>query len=126
MLNMNRIGVIRNSYQGKYTRVLCVCSGGVLRSPTMAWILSQEPYNYNTRACGISKEYALIHIDEALVLWADEIVCANHDHYAYVTSEKRFEYGLRNKLVLDLGIPDTYAYRDPELVELIRERYQPC
>lgn len=119
MINMNRMSVAKNQFQGEYKRVLCVCSGGVLRSPTMAWLLSQEPYNFNTRACGISEEYALIHIDEALVLWADEIICANTDHYWYVT--KNFD--VANKHVMDLRIPDIYAYRDPELVELIRERY---
>ena len=31
----------------KHRRVLCVCSAGMLRSATMAWVLSNSPYNFN-------------------------------------------------------------------------------
>lgn len=45
MIDMNRLAIARNGYQGSYKRVLTVCSGGVLRAPTAAWVLGQEPYN---------------------------------------------------------------------------------
>jgi len=60
----NRIHNSSNPYQGKFKRVLCVCSAGLLRSPTTAFVLSQEPYNYNTRAAGIVDDYALVPVDE--------------------------------------------------------------
>lgn len=44
---MNRQAIdkwARNSYQGDYRKVLCVCAGGRLRSPTAAVVLSQAPY----------------------------------------------------------------------------------
>ena len=72
---MNRLANSSNRWQGKYKRVLCICSAGLLRSPTAAFVLSQEPYNYNTRAAGLTKEFALIPVDEVLLNWAQEVVC---------------------------------------------------
>lgn len=76
---MNRLANSSNIYQGKFKRVLCVCSAGLLRSPTAAFVLSQEPYNYNTRAAGLIKEFALVPVDEVLIRWADEIVCMSNE-----------------------------------------------
>ena len=76
-VHRNRLGNVNNGFQGKFRRVLCVCSAGLLRSPTLAEILSQPPYNFNARAVGIAKEFALIPIDMAHVAWADDIVVFN-------------------------------------------------
>jgi predicted protein tyrosine phosphatase len=114
---MNRLGNSKNSFQGGYKRVLCVCSAGLLRSPTAAVVLSQAPFNYNTRAAGLEKTYALINVDEVLLHWADEIVC--------MTDEQKEVLETRtDKPVICLGIRDSYAYRDPELIDLIRSRYE--
>ena len=69
-IHRNRLGNVSNGFQGKFRRVLCVCSAGLLRSPTLAEILSQPPYNFNTRAVGIAKEFALIPIDMAHAAWS--------------------------------------------------------
>lgn len=58
--------IAQNPYQGQYKRVLCVCSGGILRSPTAAWVFSNEPYSFNTRAAG-TESFALIRLDPALI-----------------------------------------------------------
>lgn len=79
MIDYNRQSVIANPYQGKYKRVLCVCSGGVLRSPTAALMLSLPGFDCNTRAAG-TEDYALVKVDEALIIWAQEIVCMTEDH----------------------------------------------
>jgi predicted protein tyrosine phosphatase len=55
------------------------------------------------------------------LVWADEVVCADTEHAQVVTK-------LLGKLELDtrvvnLGLPDIYDYRDPELVELIKVGY---
>ena len=60
MIKRNQMGVIFNAYQGKHKKVLTVCSAGCLRSPTAAHILSSDPWNFNTRAAGISLEYAIV------------------------------------------------------------------
>lgn len=49
---INRAFVIGNSAQGRFRKVLCVCSAGVLRSPTAAWVFSNAPFNFNTRSAG--------------------------------------------------------------------------
>jgi len=40
---MNRIFSNIDDIEGDYKRVLCVCSAGLLRSPTMAWVFGKEP-----------------------------------------------------------------------------------
>ena len=113
------MGNAKNYFQTDVKKVLCVCSAGLLRSPTMAWVLSQEPYNYNTRAAGITEEYALIPVDDVLLYWADEIVVAE-DWMIEELGRIRKE----DKPVYSLQLPDEYEYRNPELVELIKERYE--
>ena len=83
----------------------------------MAIVLSQAPYNYNTRAVGIDGEFALIHIDDVLVQWADEIVCAGYNQFIYVTEK------WPDKTTINLNIPDSYDYRDNELMEMIKRKY---
>lgn len=122
MIARNSMAVIKNSYQGNATKVLCVCSGGVLRSPTAAWIISNEPFNFNTRSCG-DKEYALIPLSEELVAWADEIVVMDEWHAKSVKEkliEAGYEPGYREIHVLN--VPDDYDYRDPELVRILTEK----
>lgn len=119
---MNRIHNSTNPFQGKYKKVLCVCSAGLLRSPTTAVVLSQEPYNYNTRAAGITAEYALIVVDTVLLEWADEIVCMEPRQKAAI-NERLNKLQAIGKPVVCLDIPDQYRYRDEELIALIKERY---
>ena len=114
-------GIYSNSYQGDYKRVLTVCSANMLRSPTMAHVLSAEPYNFNTRSAGIAG-FALIPVTEELLLWADEVVCADTEHALYIR-DKLMQYQL-DKPIVNLNIPDIYEYRNPELIELIKERYE--
>ena len=109
-----------NSFQGDYKRVLTVCSANMLRSPTMAHILSAEPYNFNTRSAG-TESYAVIPVTEDLLLWADEVVCADTEH-AQVVTKRVGKLGLDTRVV-NLGLPDIYDYRDPELVESVKVRY---
>lgn len=116
MSEMNRMYNCKNPYQGKYKRVLCVCSAGLLRSPTTALVLANEPFNYNTRAAGLDTDHALIAVDDVLLEWADEIVC--------MTKSQEGELKLKtDKLVVCLNIPDSFAYRDSRLVTLIKNNY---
>lgn len=116
-----RIGNCSNRHQGGYKKVLAVCSAGMLRSPTIAWVLGQDPYGYNCRAAGFVTDYALVKVDDVLLSWADEVVCADFEHKLYV--QDQFDRLGLNKPVVDLNLPDIYEYRDPELVKLIKERY---
>lgn len=114
---MNRAWNCKNPYQGKYKRVLCVCSAGLLRSPTVAWVLSNEPFNFNTRAVGIDLGHALIPLDDVLLEWADEVIVM--DEYQQKVLQERTK-----KPVVNLRIGDNFEYRDKGLVTIIRMRYQ--
>lgn len=115
--HMNRMANCRNEFQGEAMRVLCVCSAGLLRSPTAAVVLSQEPYNYNTRAAGLTPEFALIPVDHVLLNWADVIVCMSADQ------ARELSQMAPGTTVVNLDIPDQYAYRDPELMRMIAAQF---
>lgn len=115
-------GNLSNGYQGAYKRVLCVCSAGMLRSPTMAHTLCKAPYNYNTRSVGIEDSYALNTLTVDLVTWADEIVCADKEHEDAVKEFMHRNY-ISPRPIKCLYIPDIYEYRNPKLIKLIKERY---
>lgn len=115
----NRLHNASNPYQGDYKKVLCVCSAGLLRSPTVAYVLSQEPYNFNTRAVGLDADFALIVIDKVLVHWADEIIVMTERHIREI--EQKFNPTCP---IINLDISDSFNYRDSELIKLIKERYR--
>jgi predicted protein tyrosine phosphatase len=120
---MNRLGNTNNRYQkvATYKRVVCVCSAGLLRSPTAAFVLSQEPFNCNTRAVGLIPEFALIPLDQVLLDWADQFVCMTREQ-ADAVQEMLDSIKLETRVVC-LDIPDNFGYRDPELMRMITERY---
>lgn len=117
----NGYGVHSNSFQGDYKRVLTVCSANMLRSPTIAHVLSAEPYNFNTRSAG-TESYALIPVTEDLLMWCDEVVCADTEHVMWVRN-KMMEWMI-DKPIIDLQIPDHYEYRNSKLIEMIKENYE--
>lgn len=114
---MNRLANCHNHFQGSYKKVLCVCSAGLLRSPTAALVLSQEPFNFNTRAAGLDENFALIPVDKVLLEWCDEIVCMTQLQETILQSKTK-------KPIKCLEIPDNYAYRDKNLIYMIKDRYQ--
>ena len=125
----NRLANTRNPYQGDLKKALCVCSAGLLRSPTIAHVLSNPPYNYNVRAAGVEAEYALIPVDDALLLWADVIVCAEEWHKKTVIGMlKEHKYvdpeGEVIKEVIALNIPDNYETRSLPLLNIIQTKLE--
>lgn len=122
MNDMNRIWNVANPYQRQleFKRVLCVCSAGLLRSPTAAFVLSNPPFNYNTRAAGL-EDYALVPLDRVLIEWADEILVMNEYQRDRIWAEFP---NAGNKQIVVLDIEDNYSYRDPVLMDLIASRYQ--
>jgi predicted protein tyrosine phosphatase len=86
-------------------------------------VLSQEPYNFNTRAAGATGDFALIPVDEVLLTWAEEVVCMSEEQAEAIRYLLKV-LGLYNPpRVIALDIPDNFRYRDPQLVEMIKERY---
>lgn len=120
MRYMNRLANVSNRFQGSAKRVLCVCSAGLLRSPTAANVLHKE-YGFNTRACGASEEYALIQLDEVLIAWADELVFV--EQRVYDMAWDNYKDLLKNKKNVVLNVPDMYEWGDPKLEAIIKEQY---
>lgn len=111
-----------------YKRVLCICSGGLLRSPTHAYALSQDPFNFNTRSAGIDTYHCLTAVDDVLVEWADEFVVMDVgqkrqllDRYGDAIVSSHRPKG--SALIVVMNIPDRFQYRDPQLIDLIKSRY---
>ena len=114
----NRKWNAKNPHQGTRTKCLCVCSAGLLRSPTTAVILANDPVNFNTRAVGLERDFALIPIDDVLIDWADVVVCMNIDQSITIS-----ETGFTGK-IYNFQIPDNFEYMDPELIRIIQMRVQ--
>lgn len=117
----NRIWNCKNPYQGASKKVLCVCSAGLLRSPTAAKVLWKE-YGYNTRACGLDAGHALIPIDDVLITWADEIVVMTESQKEWL--HRRFFKDREPFTVISLDIEDSFAYMDENLVKAILTNYK--
>lgn len=111
-MRMNAIYNCKNPFQGEAKRILCVCSAGLLRSPTLAGELYKR--GYNTRAAGVH-DYALVEVDEVLLMWADTIIFVNKD-LKYAIEDR-----LLNKHVIEMNIPDSFEFRHPKLVEIINQ-----
>jgi len=120
--SLNQLSNTDNKYQTEAKRVLCVCSAGMLRSPTLANILHKE-YGYNTRACGSSKPWALIPITEALIVWADQIVFVNKDNYLELDQEERDCIKETGADVVHLNIEDDFPWNDTSLVQQLKHEY---
>ncbi len=118
----NQMANITNPYQGSTKKVLCVCSAGLLRSPTLANVLN-ESLGYNTRACGTAENFALIPITEALIHWADEIVFVDEDCKAYLSEEAKEEIQIGDAKVVTLDIEDSHNYNSLTLRVSLLEEY---
>lgn len=117
---MNRMTNSGNRYQGDRKKVLCVCSAGLLRSPTAAHILSSPPFNFNTRAAGVVEDYALIHADQVLINWADVIICME----PWMEETIRSSHVAKNKSIYCLNIKDDYPYMDDSLVAEMEMKFK--
>lgn len=117
----NQLANTKNQYQGDTWKVLTVCSAGLLRSPTAANILHKE-YGFNTRACGVAKDFALIPLSQALIEWADEIVFMCEENYTDMDEEET--KAVDEKVVTVLNIPDDYNWGDKELEQSILFQYK--
>lgn len=119
-VSRNAQGVCFNHFQGESRKVLCVCSAGCLRSPTAASVLHTE-YGYNTRSAGVEEEYAIVPVTARLLMWADEIVCME-SWQAQEVHEMLAKMDIQ-RYVVCLNIEDDFSYMQPELVDLIKQRY---
>ena len=119
MLGNNRHHNANNPGQGDFKRVLCICSAGIFRSPTAAEVLTQE-YGYNCRSVGAVRQFAPFQLDTNALWWADEIVCMEQEHVDLIHA---FHEPDEDTPIIVLDIPDHFEFRDPKLIELIKQKY---
>lgn len=118
----NQLANVGNKFQSSAPKVLCVCSAGLLRSPTLANILYLN-YGYNTRAVGTDKEFALIPITQALIWWADEIVFVNFESYNSLDQEEKDEIEEVGVTKTILNVEDDFDWMDATLRYQLLEQY---
>lgn len=118
----NQLANVGNRFQTKTKKVLCVCSAGLLRSPTLANVLNLK-YGFNTRAVGADKEFALIPITQALIWWADEIVFVNFEAFSSLDQEEKDEIEEVGVTKTILNIEDDFDWMDANLRSKLLEQY---
>lgn len=109
-----------NKYQGNSVKVLCVCSAGALRSPTLANVLYIE-YGYNTRSCGSDDNFALIPLSTALIEWADIVVFVHCD---CLPDPEVLDFIRERVNIRTLDIPDHYDWDDNTLKRICKEQWE--
>jgi len=113
-----------NEFQGPRKRLVFVCSAGMLRSPTAAYVATT--LGYNARSCG-SANYALIPLSVNLIEWAETIYFVNEENYyeALDNFQDHSEYFemIQTKAVI-WDIDDIYNYNDYSLKENIKRRLE--
>lgn len=114
----------RNQFEGPRKRVLCVCTAGMLRSPTIAWVLANHPWGFNTRAAGLIDRYALIPVTPRLLTWAEEIVCVSEEYASHIRGFFRFGSPETPPIIHVFPIPDQYDSMTPELIGIVRRMAQ--
>jgi predicted protein tyrosine phosphatase len=96
-------------------RLLFVCTMCQNRSPTAAALFREE---HETKCAGTDCWDHQV-TSEAL-RWADIIFAMEEEHRDKLLSE--FPDDLKGKRLVVLGIPDAYAYGDPELERLLLQK----
>lgn len=118
----NRLRNASNRLQGHFKRVLCVCSASVARSPTLAELLSRDPFNFNTRAVGVDDNSAVIPIDIVHIKWADEICVMEEYHRLHVQDMlTQLDDGWVRPIHV-FNVPDIYGFRHPQLIQILMEK----
>lgn len=103
-----------NQYQGNATRLLFVCSVGMLRSPTAADVATGM--GFNARSCG-TDSMSLIPLSANLIMWADKIVFMNRENYEQAMHTFRntgYEEDIETKKSF-IHVDDDYNRDDPQL-----------
>lgn len=118
----NRMHNADNPHQTNTERVLCLCAASLLRSPTCANVLYKE-FGLNTRSAGLSTSHALIPVDKVLLKWADTVVVMETEQAEYVDFLYE-KHGMPTRDIYNFIIPDEYEWNDPELVAMIKQRWE--
>ena len=99
-------------------RPLFICSRNRLRSPTAEPLFAAWP-GVESDSAGLAPDAEVL-LSAEQVQWAELIFVMERVHQRRL--QQRFGALLRNRRVICLGIPDDYAYMQPELIELLQHK----
>lgn len=102
-------------------RILFLCSQNKLRSPTAEAIFAEHP-TVEVDSAGLNHD-AEVPLSGEQVEWADLILVMEKVHRSRLN--RQFGKALAGKRIAVLNIPDNYAYMDPALIHLLRQRCAP-
>lgn len=101
--------------------ILFLCSQNRLRSPTAEQVFSGFP-GIECMSAGLGNG-AENPMTPELAEWADLIFVMEQSHRNKLSS--KFKPHLKTQRVVVLGIPDDYAFMDPELIRLLKAKVTP-
>lgn len=102
-------------------RVLFICAKNRLRSPTAEQVFAAWP-GVETASAGVNRD-ADNPLSPELLEWAELILVMESRHRRKLA--EKFRRHLAGKPIHSLNIPDDYAFMQPELVQLLRQRVPP-
>lgn len=102
----------------KPIKILFVCNLNMMRSATAENIFKNRP-GIAVKSAGISAG-AVVRIDKQLVDWADIVFVMENTQKKYIM--KKIGPSRPDKKIINLNIPDTYSYMDPDLVAVLKAR----
>jgi predicted protein tyrosine phosphatase len=100
------------------TKLLFVCSRNRRRSLSAERIFAHEP-GYEVRSAG-TEPGARTKLTPGLLSWADVVLVMERKHRDWIS--QRYPDLMANKPLVNLLIPDDYAFMDEELIEILTQR----
>ena len=97
-------------------KLLFVCSGNKLRSPTAEFFFSER--GFETRSAGTSRDAVNV-IGIKDVKWADKIYVMENKHKQRILAE--YPRLTKYKKIIVMNIPDDYKYMDCKLIEVLKK-----
>jgi predicted protein tyrosine phosphatase len=102
------------------TNILVVCTQNKWRSPTAEALYRHDP-RLHIRSAGISPK-SPHQVSDTDLKWADLLLYMEKDQ---LTRIKRLYPQATLPKSINLDIPDSYPYMDPELIEILTEKIEP-
>ena len=96
-------------------KLLFLCSQNKLRSPTAEAIFA-DVAGVEVDSAGLNND-AVVPLGGEQLEWADLVLVMEVVHRERLN--RKFREFLGGKRIVVLGIPDDYAYMDPELIEIL-------
>jgi predicted protein tyrosine phosphatase len=101
-------------------KILFICSANIDRSPTAEKTIRESYPDIETKSAGVSRG-ARVPVSEEHIEWTDVVLCMENYHKRKL--QEMFSNILEGKELSYLNIPDYYHYMEPDLIRIIKERF---